>query len=256
MYGLSPVFTVAADITDGSSLVPDALGDGDHFRVLFLSSTARGLSASSISTYNTWIQDRADAGHPDLGDFSSGFRAVGSTAAIDARDNTATTSAFTDVPIYWATGSKVADDYEDFYDGDWDDEANPKDESGGDAGSTAVAANWPGTGSDHDGTEDFDSDSNSLALGSSGDVTLGRLNASGSGNGPLSSGSSPQQGCPAADLRPFPRPHRRGRAAGARVRLRRVLPARSLPCSLTRIWTIPPPRSVPTPSRPAVSPCR
>ena len=25
------------------------------------------------------------------------------------------------VPIYWLSGSKVADDYEDFWDGDWDD---------------------------------------------------------------------------------------------------------------------------------------
>ena len=32
------------------------------------------------------------------------------------------------VPIYWVGGSKVADDYADFYDGDWDDETNVRDQ--------------------------------------------------------------------------------------------------------------------------------
>ena len=54
---------------------------------------------------------------------------VGSTAAVDARDNTKTTG--TGVPIYWLNGAKVADNYADFYDGSWSNEANPKDESGG-----------------------------------------------------------------------------------------------------------------------------
>ena len=52
--------------------------------------------------------------------------------AKDARDNTATTFTSSDkgVPIYWLNGNKVADEYEDFYDGSWDDEANDKNESG------------------------------------------------------------------------------------------------------------------------------
>ena len=57
---------------------------------------------------------------------------VGCTAAVDARDNTATTYTATDkgVPVYWLNGAKAADEYEDFYDGSWDDEANDKNESG------------------------------------------------------------------------------------------------------------------------------
>ena len=57
---------------------------------------------------------------------------VGCTAAVDARDNTSTTYTATDkgVPIYWLNGAKAADQYEDFYDGSWDDEANDKNESG------------------------------------------------------------------------------------------------------------------------------
>ena len=51
---------------------------------------------------------------------------------MDARDNTGTTYTSSDkgVAIYWLGGNKVADDYEDFYDEDWDEEAAMKNESG------------------------------------------------------------------------------------------------------------------------------
>ena len=65
------------------------------------------------------------AGHADIQHYSSDFRVVGSTAAVDARDNTVTTYTADDkgVAIYWLGGNKVADDYEDFYDGSWSNEA-------------------------------------------------------------------------------------------------------------------------------------
>ena len=74
---------------------------------------------------------------------------------VDARDNTETTyiSTAKGVPIYWLNGAKAADEYEDFYDGSWDDEANDKNESGTDAHDTSQTANWPWTGCNHDGTE-------------------------------------------------------------------------------------------------------
>ena len=61
---------------------------------------------------------------------ATAFRVVGCTAADDAQDNTATTytTANKGVPIYWLNGNKVADEYEAFYDGGWDDEANDKNE--------------------------------------------------------------------------------------------------------------------------------
>ena len=111
------------------SLKPSGLGVGDEFRLIFLSSTKRDASSSSIGTYNTWIQARAAAGHDDIQAYSDGFTVVGCTSAKDARDNTSTTYTSTDkgVPIYWLNGSKVADEYEDFYDGDWDNESNSHD---------------------------------------------------------------------------------------------------------------------------------
>ena len=67
-------------------LVPAGLVPGDSFRLLFVSSTTRNASSSSIGAYNTFVQNRA-------------------AAAIDARDNTGTTG--TGVPIYWLGDCRV-----------------------------------------------------------------------------------------------------------------------------------------------------
>ena len=103
------------------SLVPSGLGDGDSFRLLFIGSNTRNASSSDIDVYNTFVQDLAAGGHLDIRAHSATFRMIGSTENADARDNTGTTGA--GVPIYWLGGAKVADDYADFYDGDWDEEA-------------------------------------------------------------------------------------------------------------------------------------
>ena len=118
--------TVTNTVPADWSLIPTGLSTGDKFRLLFLSSTKRNASSSDIADYNTFIQTRAAAGHTDIQDYSADFRAVGCTADTDARDNTKTTYTTTDkgVPIYWLNGAKAADQYEDFYDGSWDDEAN------------------------------------------------------------------------------------------------------------------------------------
>ena len=180
-------------------LIPSGLGAGAEFRLIFISSTTRNASSSDITDYNTLVQTAAAAGHADIQVYGSTFRVVGSTADVDARDNTATRytgddTAGTDddsdlgVPIYWLGASKVADEYKDFYDGDWDDEANAKDESGSDR-SISLDTDWPLTGSDHDGTESFTGMS-SRALGASSSVRVGRPNSSTSGNGPLRSNNA------------------------------------------------------------------
>ena len=118
---------------------------------------------------------------------------VGCTAATDARDNTETTYTSTakGVPIYWLNGAKAADEYEDFYDGSWDDEANDKNESGTDAHDTSQEANWPWTGCNHDGTEARQfAGLVSRGLGSTSttfEVRYGRPDSSTVGHGPLGS---------------------------------------------------------------------
>ena len=167
-------------------LLPSGLVVGDEFRLLFVTATTRNANTSAIADYNTFVQSAAANGHSAIQDYSSLFRAVGSTASTDARDNTATTytSSAKGVRIYWLNGNKVADQYEDFYDGDWDDEANAKNESGG-SRSLVSANDKPWTGSNDDGTERL-SGSISRALGTSQPM-LGGPNSAVSGNGPLSS---------------------------------------------------------------------
>ena len=126
-------------------LIPAELSEGDTFRLLFLSSTGRDGTSTDIEDYNAFVQGLATAGHADIRAYSAGFRVVGCTEATDARDNTRTIHTTSDqgVAIYWLGGNKLADDYEDFYDGDWDEEANPKDELGANGPDTSVAANYP-----------------------------------------------------------------------------------------------------------------
>ena len=73
------------------------------------------LPPPASDPYNSYVQARAANGHAVIRPYGAGFRAIGSTASVDARDNTCSTG--TGVPIHWLSGSKVADDYGDFYDG-------------------------------------------------------------------------------------------------------------------------------------------
>ena len=170
------------------SLIPTGLSTGDKFRLIFLSSTKRDGSSTDIATYNTFVQTRAAAGHTDIQAYSSGFTAVGCTGDVDAVDNTFTTGA--GVNIYWLNGNKVADDYGDFYDGDWDEEAVNKNELGENGRNTNNSGNYPLTGCDHDGTEDVTATlGTSLALGEE-DVRFGRPNSSTVDHGPISSNNN------------------------------------------------------------------
>ena len=143
VYALSEVFEVAVPATEvpvNWSLVPSGLQAWGTSSGCCSSPRRRATPRPrSIDTYNTWIQNRVAAGHTDIQGYSSTFNVVGSTAAVDARDNTGTTYtsglSYKGVPIYWLNGNKVVDDYEDFYDGGWDEEASMRTEAG-----TSIAA--------------------------------------------------------------------------------------------------------------------
>ena len=187
-YIFTPYTTAAQDsgrvelVPNDWSLKPADIGPGERFRLIFLSSTKRNATSSNIDTYNSFVQNLAANGHVAIQNYSSRFRVVGCTTTVDARDNTRTTpigNAATikkGVPIYWLGGNKVADDYTDFYDSTWDDEANDKNESGNDAHDTSQSNNFPFTGCDADGTEARDGAA-SLALSSSTGVVVGQLNS-------------------------------------------------------------------------------
>ena len=115
-----------------------ASSPGDQFRLMFLTRLGRGhgwsrnATPTDIDVYNEWVQVRAAGGHDDIQRYAEVFKVLGCTEDVDARDNTGTTYTSTDkgVPIYWLNGNKAADDYEDFYDGGWDEEAKMRTRSG------------------------------------------------------------------------------------------------------------------------------
>ena len=168
------------------SLRPSGLGEGDEFRLIFISSQKRKALSSSISTYNNWIQSQAGSGHTDIRTHRNSFRAVVCTEDDDARENTAMNHT-TVAPIYWLGGTKVADSYNDFYDGSWDNDSNSKDrtENGTNELDLTDVGNEPWTGCEDNGTEAFSSSNVSQALGKD-PARLGRPGTAGDGNNPLS----------------------------------------------------------------------
>ena len=177
-----------ATVTTNWDLTPDGVSGGEQFRIIFYSSTKRDAESDDIEDYNIFVQARAAAGHAKIRQYSDGFTAVGCTEDADARDNTQTryTDSNTGVPIYWLGGLKVADNYRDFYDGSWDEEANDQDrnEVGNTGPDSTLAENYPWTGCDHDGTQAFLASGNSAALGNN-NVRMGKPGSTVGTDGPL-----------------------------------------------------------------------
>ena len=173
------------------SLKPNAVGAGETFRLMFLSTTTRNGSSTDIADYNTHVQAAAAAGHADIRPYSADFTAIGSTAAVNARDNTQTGSTHTDAPIYWVhTGQSrgaVADNYADFYDGTWGN-TTVRNQSGS---STTLIASTPAiTGTDLNGGTNGQLGSGSISVWYLSSGTLVRGSTS-SGNQRRMLGLSP-----------------------------------------------------------------
>ncbi|MCY4671898.1 MAG: SwmB domain-containing protein, partial [Rhodococcus sp.] len=162
----------AVAVPVGWPLAPSELALGDSFRLLFLSSSTRHGRTHAIGPYDTHVRAAVRAGHANVQSYRAHFRALASTAAVDARDHTGTShsASVTGVPIFWLAGDQVADDYSDFYDGTWDSNA-ARDESG-----SAVAAGTDAfTGSYSAGTRVVDQ-----SLGAEGGaVRIGKAGTSG-----------------------------------------------------------------------------
>ena len=167
------------EVPFGWSLTPAGIAGGEKFRLMFLTDNESPTS-TDIDVYNAYVQAQAAAGHADIQEHSSQFRVLGSTAAVDARDNTETTSSDTDAPIYWLNGTKVADNYADLYDETWDEEVNRRTAAGDLSTDTDII--W--TGSEDDGTERIET-SVSVALGETS-VRQGEMDNSSSTQDPLS----------------------------------------------------------------------
>ena len=182
--------TLRPDVPVGSEqpFVPSELTIGDRFRLLFVQLDLPLPSAenSRIHNYDRDVRGAAQT-HTSVivSAIGTTFRALASTRLVDARAHTDTAPTETDngVPIYWVNGGKVADDYEDFYDGDWDDEAGTRNEFGNPQ--PVPQGVW--TGSANDGTELLEGEV-SRALGQP-QAGYGTPGSAVEGAGPLHGGS-------------------------------------------------------------------
>ena len=136
--------TTPTALPSSSPIVPDGLGSGDQFRLLFVTSGSMHANSSNITSYNNFAARHASNGHDDIAAFAADFRAFGSTRNFDARDNV--NMRYTDsdkgLPIYWLGGGKVADDYREFWSGCWDSNV-PRNENGSVVSGSSIRV-WTG----------------------------------------------------------------------------------------------------------------
>lgn len=125
---------------------------GDRYRLTFITSTDSYPASADISTYNTEIQALADASPLNLSPVS--WSVIGSTATVDARDNTSTNPTGNGngngigFPVLLIDGATViADNNADLWDGIIHNAINIMD-----TGAAFDRVPWPYTGTRTDGT--------------------------------------------------------------------------------------------------------
>jgi len=142
---------------------------GDQYRFAFHTSATITAVSADIATYNTWVQGLANASTAyNIGaDDGVTWKAIGSTAAVDARDNTSTNPTVeTGCAIFLLDGSTVvANDYADLWDGEIQHIINLTEQG-------TEWAYWPWTGTEIDGTAGTGG-SSANPLGSNGQVGQG-----------------------------------------------------------------------------------
>ncbi len=91
--------------------VPLDLVEGDAYRLFFITERRTTAESGDIEYYNALAEEDA-AGTPRLIALGVGWKAMVSTSAIDARDNSGTNYLTTNgVPIYLVDGTRLVDDY-------------------------------------------------------------------------------------------------------------------------------------------------
>ena len=91
--------------------VPTSLSPGDSYRLAFLTTQSHDALSANINVYNTFVDG--------LGDLviASDWRAIASTATVDARDNTGTNPIAVGVPIFLLNDTLLANNNADLWDG-------------------------------------------------------------------------------------------------------------------------------------------
>jgi len=139
----SPVVVFAAPIT-----VPPSLVEGDTYRIAFVTTGTTTAESSDIATYNTFVTNQANL-QPELAALGTTWTAVGSTSAVDARDNTETNpfnASHADIPIFLLDGTKLVDSNADLWDGTIDNQFRVRRD--GTIAPTTGGFQWTGTDDD------------------------------------------------------------------------------------------------------------
>ena len=111
---VTTLFVGLAGHIHASYVLPSGLSPGDQYRLVFVTSGARDASSANIEDYNDFVKSYGDQA------VVSNWKAIVSTATVDARDNTSSnpTTDGVGVPIYNLMGELVADDYSDLWGGE------------------------------------------------------------------------------------------------------------------------------------------
>jgi hypothetical protein len=108
-----------------AAILLPSLTPGSQYRLVFVTSGTRDATSTNITDYNDFVNNAAQAStNLNTALTTAGFtpstiqwKAIGSTAAVNARVNTATRATDTSVPIYRLDGVQVATSYADLWDG-------------------------------------------------------------------------------------------------------------------------------------------
>jgi len=92
-------------------LVPD-----DPYRLVFVTSAKTNALSANIADYNAFVANVA-TGIPALNALGATWKCIGSTAAVNANENTLTRTTDPSVPIYRLDGALVATNNADLWDG-------------------------------------------------------------------------------------------------------------------------------------------
>ncbi|MEM7200665.1 MAG: hypothetical protein AAF628_10390 [Planctomycetota bacterium] len=160
--------------SQGINLPPADLSPGEEYRVLFVTDSKRDATSTDIADYDAFVAADANAVN-QLVALRTNWRAVGSTATVDAREHTGTLPSSAggsaeSPPIYLPDGTRIADNY----DWLWGTRATPLLAPPQVTASGAVASNqtvW--TGTYFNGTKDGD------PLGEPFQARLGSANRTG-----------------------------------------------------------------------------
>ena len=161
------------------ALKPAGLGEGEVFRLLFITEDMRDATSANIADYDAFVRDAARKGHTAIQLYADQFRVVGSTGAVDARTHTRTDpNRDWDAPIYWVNGKRVAANNAGFWSSTWENWAMS--DRRYETGEQDTGNDWPWTGTQADGTKHATD-----PLGNSPNVTRGRFWTGSGDTGPI-----------------------------------------------------------------------